>query len=122
VTFNGRGFDFPLILNRALTHGIRPPGNFLRAAFGYRYRPDTHIDLMDLFTLFGAGTRFSLSAYCIGQGVESPKQHGSGSDVLGWVRGKDLDSLVRYSLADTVATAALYENWTETIDYSFGRT
>ena len=107
VTFNGRGFDFPLILNRALAHGLSPPSSFLRAAFEYRYRPDAHIDLMELFTLFGAGSRYPLSAYCIGQGVDSPKQYGSGGDVINWVNSKDLDSLVRYSLGDVEATSAL---------------
>ena len=121
VTFNGRGFDFPLLLNRALAHGISPPSSFLRAAFEYRYRPDAHIDLMEMFTLFGAGSRYPLSAYCIGQGVDSPKHYGSGGDVIKWVSAKDLDSLVRYSLADVEATSALYANWTSTIDYSFNR-
>ena len=122
VTFNGRSFDFPLMLSRALAHRVSPPPSFLRAAFEYRYRPDAHIDLLELFTLFGAGSRYPLNAYCIGQGIDSSKEHGSGGDVLEWVKSKDLDSLVRYSLADVEATLALYENWTNTVNYSFERT
>jgi 3'-5' exonuclease len=54
VTFNGRGFDIPLMEMAAYRYGISAPNHFSEK-FGSRYRfGDRHIDLMDWLTNFGA--------------------------------------------------------------------
>jgi predicted PolB exonuclease-like 3'-5' exonuclease len=62
VTFNGRGFDLPLMELAAFRYGISVPGWFDVQAKGYqqrrnRYNTEAHFDLHDLLTNFGA-TRF----------------------------------------------------------------
>ncbi|MCH8828293.1 MAG: 3'-5' exonuclease [Planctomycetes bacterium] len=59
VTFNGRGYDLPLMELAAYRYGISIPAWFNVNARSYeqsrnRYNTDTHIDLMDFVSNFGA--------------------------------------------------------------------
>lgn len=59
VTFNGRGFDFPVLETRALKHGLSLSRYFgagqSRVSYrGNRYSDAFHIDLCDLLSNFGA--------------------------------------------------------------------
>jgi 3'-5' exonuclease len=63
VSFNGRGFDLPLLELAAFRYGISLTGwldmskpNYQQPR--YRYNVEKHLDLLDLLTNFGA-TRFS---------------------------------------------------------------
>jgi hypothetical protein len=63
VSFNGRGFDVPLMELAAFRYGISLPGWFqstMKASDQYRNRYNTsaHLDLCELLTNFG-GTRFT---------------------------------------------------------------
>ena len=49
VTFNGRGFDLPLLELAAFRYGISGQGHFSQ-----RFRPDWHIDVMDWLTNRGS--------------------------------------------------------------------
>jgi predicted PolB exonuclease-like 3'-5' exonuclease len=75
VTFNGRGFDLPLLELAAFRYGISLPAWFNLTAKSFdqyrnRYNFDAHIDLHDLLTNFGA-SRFTgglnLAAQMLGQ-------------------------------------------------------
>lgn len=75
VSFNGRGFDLPLLELSAFRFGIGVPGWFQETSRSfdqprYRYNTTAHIDLCDLLTNFGA-TRFTgglnLAANLIGK-------------------------------------------------------
>lgn len=62
VSFNGRGFDLPLLELAAFRYGLSVPGWFDTTRRGYeqprsRYNQQAHIDLCELLTNFGA-TRF----------------------------------------------------------------
>ena len=61
VTFNGRGFDLPVLKYRALKYGISAPwlmqGDGKWDNYGYRYSTDWHCDLMDALSDFGAAVR-----------------------------------------------------------------
>lgn len=59
VTYNGRGFDIPLINLRALHFGVPMPANF-RKDFRYRYSDAEHCDVADQLCEFGASQRFKL--------------------------------------------------------------
>ena len=48
VTWNGRGFDMPVITSRALRHGISMPWWFTDRATRYRYSTEGYFDLMEL--------------------------------------------------------------------------
>ena len=59
VTFNGRGFDIPLLELAAFRYGISIPTWFAMKARAYeqprnRYNTDAHFDLCDMLTNFGA--------------------------------------------------------------------
>jgi 3'-5' exonuclease len=64
VSFNGRGFDLPVLELAALRYAIRIPQHF-NEKYGnrYRFQEDWHLDLMDLMNGFGAarGLRGGLS-------------------------------------------------------------
>ncbi len=66
VTFNGRGFDLPVLETRALKHGLSLPGYFgtgqSRSNYrGNRYSDAFHIDLCDFLSNYGASHRGSLN-------------------------------------------------------------
>lgn len=63
VSFNGRGFDIPLLELAAFRYGLQVPGWFAPGAKSYdqprnRFNLQAHIDLCDVLTNFGA-TRFN---------------------------------------------------------------
>lgn len=108
VTFNGRGFDCPFILVRSAVHKIRP----LRELMPNRYG-DTHIDLFDQLTFYGATRRkFSLDMWCRTFDIKSPKSEGiTGYEVKDLFRaGRYLD-IARYCAGDLRATSELLSVW-----------
>jgi len=59
VTFNGRGFDIPLLELAAFRYGLSIPAWFALKTRAYeqprnRYNTDSHFDLCDILTNFGA--------------------------------------------------------------------
>lgn len=63
VTYNGRSFDLPVLKYRAMAHGIAAPTVHHRD-YNYRYNLDSHCDLMEALTDFGASTRMKLDDVC----------------------------------------------------------
>jgi predicted PolB exonuclease-like 3'-5' exonuclease len=59
VTFNGRGFDLPVLETRALKFGIPLKRYFAEGYRGNRYSDAYHIDLCDYLSNFGAAFRRS---------------------------------------------------------------
>ncbi len=71
VTWNGRGFDMPVLLHRAMLHKVQAKAWFdgtRTATYGYRYSADNHCDLLDQLTDYGAvqKTSLDLSASALG--------------------------------------------------------
>lgn len=115
ITFNGRGFDCPFVMVRSAVHKVRP----IRDLMPNRYH-DTHIDLLDQLTFFGASRRrFSLDMWCRTFGIKSPKEEGvSGQDVKALFRaGRHID-IARYCVRDIRATGELLRYWEQYIRYS----
>jgi len=108
ITFNGRGFDCPFILVRSAVHKIRPVRDLMPNRYG-----DTHIDLFDQLSFFGATRRkFSLDMWCRTFGIKSPKSEGvTGYEVKDLYKaGRYLD-IARYCAGDLKATAELLSVW-----------
>ena len=108
ITFNGRGFDCPFILVRSAMHKIRPVRDLMPNRYG-----DTHIDLFDQLSFFGATRRkFSLDMWCRTFGIKSPKSEGiTGYEVRDLYKaGRYLD-IARYCAGDLKATAELLSVW-----------
>lgn len=113
VSFNGRGFDLPVLVHRSIKHGVTAGRDLLvRAMAENRYRPERHVDVMDLVTFCGATPRFPLAAYAVAYGWPSPKAEMHGSEVGSAVRAGRLLDVVRYCTGDVLATSHVYTNFT----------
>ena len=58
VTFNGSGFDLPVLRYRAMIHGVFAPGMHNRAYY-HRYTDDC-VDLCDVLSSFSYGAKVKL--------------------------------------------------------------
>jgi hypothetical protein len=107
ITYNGRGFDMPVIAARCLRHGVPFAHYYGVRDVRYRFSPSGHLDLMDFLTDFGASraSRLDIVARSIGMpgkvGVE-------GKDVGPMVHAGRLDEVQAYCLCDVVQTAAVF--------------
>jgi len=112
VTFNGRGYDGPVLMVRSAQLGVRPTRNLVPN----RYKVREHCDLMDVLSLFGAShDRFSLDYWCRRFDVESPKGSIDGSQVARAYRDGRIEDIGEYCLRDVRATAELYRRLEPTI-------
>src|SRR5262245_37619197 len=62
VTWNGRRFDLPVILYRAMRHGVPLGRYYARGEYRYRYTPEGHFDLCDFLAEHGAARLPKLDA------------------------------------------------------------
>jgi len=115
VTFNGRGFDCPFIMVRSAVHKIKPKRELMPNRYG-----DTHIDLFDQLTFFGASRRkFSLDMWCRAFGIKSPKAGGiTGYEVKDLYRAGRHTDIARYCAGDLRATSELLSVWEKYIRFS----
>lgn len=107
VSWNGRGFDLPLVIARCVRHGIVAPWLWDRD-FEDRYRGTNHVDLQDAVSLRGAGRPCRMAAFACLAGWPG-KVGVDGSDVEGlWNGGEAGRSAVRdYNLSDVACEAAI---------------
>jgi len=109
VTFNGRGFDLPLLELSAFRYGIPVPGWF--AADGkafdqprYRYNTRSHIDLCEMLTNFGS-TRFTgglnLAANLLGKPGKMGVQGDMVQDMYDQGRLAEINDYCRCDVLDT---------------------
>jgi hypothetical protein len=111
ITYNGRGFDLPVLVHRALKHGVTDGRDLLvKATRDNRFNPLLHIDLMDVVTFGGAAPRWPLAAYAIGLGFTSPKRDMDGSTVWPAVQAGRILDVVRYCAGDVLTTAHVYRS------------
>ncbi len=109
VTFNGRGFDVPLLELAAFRFGLSMPGWFNVEAKSYeqsrnRYNTKVHIDLHDLLTNFGA-TRFNgglnLAANLLGKPGKMDVQGDMVQDMYDQGRLAQINDYCRCDVLDT---------------------
>jgi DNA polymerase elongation subunit (family B) len=115
ITFNGRGFDCPFILVRSAVHKIRPSKDLMPNRYN-----DTHIDLLDQLTFFGASRRrFSLDMWCRTFGIKSPKEDGiTGYEVKDLFKAGRCFDIAKYCAGDLKATRELLLYWENYIKFS----
>ncbi|MBI4701767.1 MAG: ribonuclease H-like domain-containing protein [Deltaproteobacteria bacterium] len=107
VTYNGRGFDLPVIAMRCLRHGVPFEHYYGSRDVRYRYSPAGHLDLMDYLTDFGASKASKLDVVC--RLVGMPGKVGvEGKDVGPMVHAGRLGEVQAYCLCDVVQTAGLF--------------
>ncbi|MFT5287767.1 MAG: DNA polymerase elongation subunit (family B) [Planctomycetota bacterium] len=112
VSYNGRGYDGPVLMVRSAMLGVKPSVNLLP----YRYDISAHCDLFDIFSFQGASRdRYSLDYWCRRFDIESPKGGIDGSQVTRAYREGRIDDIGEYCLRDVRATAELYEKLASTL-------
>ncbi|MCH2112350.1 MAG: ribonuclease H-like domain-containing protein [Planctomycetes bacterium] len=117
VTYNGRGYDGPVLMTRSAMLEVAPSRNLS----GYRYSIREHCDLMEVLGFHGAAREsYSLDYWCRRFGVESPKGKMDGSMVAQKARTGRYDEIAEYCLRDTRATADLFRRVSGTLVPLFG--
>jgi predicted PolB exonuclease-like 3'-5' exonuclease len=105
ITYNGRGFDLPVIALRCLRHGLTMRFAFDKN-FRYRYTDEGHLDLFDFLSDHGAARVGSLDALAHLCGLPG-KVGVDGSQVEGLYNAGQLPLIKNYCLSDVTQTAFL---------------
>lgn len=99
VTYNGRKFDLPVLVQRALAHGVSPAPIYT-GDYRQRFR-DSHLDIMEVLSDYG--TSMALSQHEMATMLGVPGKIGvDGGDVrTHWAEGKTAD-IAAYCTCDVV--------------------
>jgi predicted PolB exonuclease-like 3'-5' exonuclease len=107
VTFNGRGFDLPVIAARCLRHGISFKHYYQSRDLRYRFSADGHLDVMDYLADFGAAKPAKLDIVAKLCGM--PGKVGiDGKDVGPMVHAGRIADVRNYCLCDVVQTTGVF--------------
>lgn len=107
VTFNGRGFDLPVIATRCLRYGITFRHYYHSREVRYRFTADGHLDLMDYIADFGATKSAKLDV--IAKLCGMPGKVGvDGKDVGPLIHAGKIQEVRDYCLCDVVQTAGVF--------------
>lgn len=109
ITYNGAGFDIPVLMARAAVTCERAP-TIAKLAAQTRFRPGTHIDLLQEITGYGAAPRIRLSDICAAFAIPV-KIDAAGSDVCEMINQGKFARVSAYCETDVVATWLAYEHW-----------
>ncbi len=117
VSFNGRGFDMPMLLIRAMRYNISFPAWFDQnnpmlnktkwENYRQRYAEQFHLDLLDSMGSFGAVRNLKLDTLCTMAGIPG-KYDVSGDQVLDLYYDGKLDLIKEYCQSDVLNTYWLY--------------
>lgn len=111
VTFNGRGFDLPVLKYRAMKHGVSAPwlsqGQGRWENYGQRYAVHWHTDLMDALSEFGASKVASLDEICTLLGIPS-KLGMRGSEVAQAIQDGQIVDVRNYCETDVLSTYLVF--------------
>lgn len=110
VTFNGRGFDLPvLMLTAQATRNFSLPA-LTAAATEPRYASARHVDLADKYSGYGAARGASLAWLCEALGVAA-KVTAHGDEVGALYDEGRIDEIVQYCEGDVASTLLLFAHW-----------
>lgn len=107
VSYNGRGFDLPVIAMRCLRHGVPFAGYYKSRDMRYRFSEAGHYDLMDYLSDYGASKQARLDV--IAKLCGMPGKVGvDGKDVGPLVHAGRIEEVRNYCLCDVVQTAGVF--------------
>ncbi|MEA3490809.1 MAG: 3'-5' exonuclease [Campylobacterota bacterium] len=117
VSFNGRGFDMPMLLIRAMKYNLSIPAYFDQSNpqlnkskwenYRQRYAEHFHTDLLDSLGSFGAVRNLKLDTLCTMAGIPG-KYDVSGDQVFELFYQGDIDKIREYCQSDVLNTYWLY--------------
>lgn len=114
VSWNGRRFDLPVLLQRCFARGIRHPNPLEKGSYGYRYDCNMHADLMDMLGVYGAARACSLDVTAKAIGLPG-KSFESGSSVKELFAAGEYDRICTYCETDAFQTAGVWLRWLLTV-------
>jgi len=106
VTFNGSGFDLPVLRYRAMINRVPAPGLQARPYFN-RYSNDA-IDLCDVLASFGASGKMKLDELSRVLGLAGKPDGIDGGKVDAMIAAGQIDEVARYCETDVVNTYRLW--------------
>jgi 3'-5' exonuclease len=106
VSFNGHGFDLPVLRYRAMVHHVPAPGLSRRPYFN-RYSDDA-LDLCDALSSYDARSKVSLDAVSRFLGLAGKPEGVDGSQVAQLVKESRIQEVADYCETDVVNT---YRVW-----------
>jgi predicted PolB exonuclease-like 3'-5' exonuclease len=105
VSFNGGGFDLPVLRYRAMALGVGAPALFGRNGRDYWYRFGwDHLDLCDLLSGFGASAKPSLNEMAALLNIPTKLDGIDGLQVEVLAASGRLDEIATYCLGDVITT------------------
>ncbi len=107
VTWNGRGFDLPVLALRALRHAVPFPWYYRDKDMRFRFSEMGHFDLCDFLSDHGAASRTSLAGAAKLIGLPG-KDGVDGSQVEGLFVSGQMEALKAYCLSDVAQTAFVF--------------
>jgi len=114
VTFNGRGFDVPVMKYRAMIHGISCPRWFSEGDkwnnYDSRYNKGYHVDLIEVLSDYGASARCSMHEVATAFGIPG-KLDVAGDNVRGMFENGELAAIRNYCETDVCTTVLVYLRW-----------
>lgn len=111
VSYNGRGFDMPVMKYRAMAHGISAQWFYQTGDkwnnYMQRYSSDWHCDLLDVLSDHGASARVKLNEACAIMGF--PGKFGvDGSKVAEMFDAGDVKGIKNYCETDVLNTYLVF--------------
>jgi len=114
VTFNGRGFDIPVLKYRAMAHQLACPRWFSEGSrydnYSARYSTAYHVDLLEVLSDYGASARCSLDEVAACFGVPG-KLDTAGCEVRALFEAGDIAAIRDYCECDVLSTLLLFLRW-----------
>jgi 3'-5' exonuclease len=106
VTFNGGGFDLPVLRYRAMIHGVFAPGMHNRAYY-HRYTDD-NVDLCDVLSSFSYGGKVTLDELSRIMGLPGKPGGMDGSRVEAYFNAGRIQEIADYCKLDVINTYRLW--------------
>ena len=114
VTWNGRGFDLPVLLQRAFIKGVPTPRWFQAGnryeGYPYRYSGEWHCDLMDQLCDYGASPKLGMDIVARATGLPG-KIGGDGAAVEAMWNAGEIAKIAVYCECDVLNLYGLYLRW-----------
>jgi len=111
VSFNGRGFDVPVLKYRAMAHALSCPRWFTQGDkwnnYDARYAQEYHVDLLEVLSDFGASARCSLDEVAAVFGTPG-KLETAGDNVRAMFENKEIAAIRNYCETDVCSTLLLF--------------
>lgn len=113
-SWNGRGFDLPVLRLRAMMYGIAADAWYAKgdrwSGYTQRYAADHHCDLMEQLADHGATGRLGMQDVAVAMGLPG-KAGGHGSEVAEMMERGETEAVRAYCEGDVANLFALYVRW-----------